>query len=132
MMMLKLTIVVFTVLLACVARADYRVDDLQKLFTDKQQRERIDAIRSGRFNSGENRKSEKVHVSGYVTRSDGKNIVWLNNKNTINNSRVDDVKVYRSMVGKNKKITISVDGKSVRLKPGETWYKNSGKIVDNH
>ncbi len=110
--------------------ADYDVQALHKLFTDKQQREKIDALRSGKTIGKEVKKSETVSVSGYVTRSDGKSVVWVNNKNTINGSRVDDVTVYRSTIGKDKKVRIGLDGKSASLKPGQTWYKDTGKIVD--
>ena len=105
---------------------------LQKLFTDKSQREKIDALRSGKTTGNEVKKSEKVTVTGYVKRSNGKNVVWVNNKNTLERSKVDDVTVYRSSIGQDKKVTITVDGKTARLKPGEVWYKDSGKIVDNH
>ena len=78
------------------------------------------------------KKSDTVSVSGYMTRSNGKSVVWVNNKNTLSNSKIDDVSVRRSAVGKDKKVTITVDGVKARIKPGETWYKNSGKIVDSY
>ena len=65
-----------------------------------------------------------------MKRSDGKSVVWINNKNTLDSLRIDDVKVHQSSIGKNKKVTISVDNKTTRLRPGETWYKETGKIVD--
>jgi len=114
-----------------ICSAEYDEQALQKLFTDKQQREKIDALRSGKTIGKEVRKSDKVSVTGYVTRSDGKSVVWVNNKNTMNASKVDDVTVYQSTVGKNKKVTVRVGEKNARLKPGQTWYKDSGKIVDN-
>jgi hypothetical protein len=111
---------------------EFDKNDLQKLFTDKDQREKIDALRSGKTTGEEVTKSEKVSVSGYVTRSSGKSVVWVNNRNTLQKSKIDDVTVYKSSVGRDKKVTIAVDGKTARLKPGEVWYKDSGKIVDNH
>jgi hypothetical protein len=115
-----------------VLHADYNAADLQKLFTDKKQRAQIDASRSGKRTVADVRKqTRKIKVSGYLTRSDGKNVVWINNKNTLDSSTIDDVTVYGGSVGKNKKVTISVGGKTARLRPGETWYKEKGKIVDN-
>ncbi len=116
-----------------VLHADYDAADLQKLFTDKKQRARIDAKRSGSYTESDIQAptSKKIKVSGYVTRSDGKSVVWINNKNTLDSLRIDDVKVHQSSIGKNKKVTISVDNKTTRLRPGETWYKETGKIVDN-
>ena len=130
-MRLKLIIIMFGILFAVAVRADYDEAALQKLFTDKKQRAQIDALRSGQTISKELKKSDKVKVSGYVTRSDGKSVVWINNKNTIDTTKVDDVFVHQSSVGKGKKVSISIDGKKARLKPGETWYKESGKVVEN-
>ena len=113
-----------------VSSAEYDADELNKLFTDKSQRAQIDAARSGNSSAGEVRQTSKVNVSGYVTRSDGKSVVWVNNKNTLESSKLDDVRVHPSSVGKNKKVTVTVEGKSRRLKPGETWHKETGKVVD--
>jgi hypothetical protein len=115
-----------------VSHADYNAADLQNLFTDKKQRARIDAVRSGgHTGSGIQQKTAKIKVSGYVTRSDGKSVVWINDKNTLDSATIDDVKVHQSSIGKNKKVSISVDNKTTSLRPGETWYKATGKIVDN-
>jgi len=112
--------------------ADYDADDLQKMFTDKRQRAQIDAARSGNYTGNELQKqTSKVNVSGYMTRSDGKSVVWVNDKNTLESSRVGDVRVHKSTIGKNKKVTVSVEDKTTRLKPGETWYKETGKVVDS-
>jgi len=112
-------------------QADYDVSRLKKLFTDKTQRAQIDAARSGVASGAEARQTRKIKVSGYVTRSDGKSVVWVNNQNTLQSSSLGDLKVQQSSIGKNKKVTISVDGKTARLKPGETWYKETGRIVDD-
>ena len=106
--------------------ADYNESDLQKLFTDKQQRARIDATRSGkRTGSDVQKQTRKINVSGYVTRSNGKSVVWINNKNTLDSSRVGIVEVHQSSIGKNKKVTLSADNKTTRLRPGETWNIDS-------
>ncbi len=112
--------------------ADYDAADLQNLFTDKLQRARIDATRSGKRTGSDTRQqTSKIKVSGYVMRSDGKSVVWINNKNTLESPRIGDVQVHLSSIGKNKKITVSVNGKRKQLKPGEVWHKETGKIVDN-
>jgi hypothetical protein len=111
--------------------ADYNSADLKTLFTDREQRAQIDAIRSGKNTSVKSPQTTRIKVSGYVTRSDGKSVVWVNSKNTLESSTVGNVKVYQSSVGANKKVTLSVDGKTRRLKPGETWHKETGKIVDS-
>ena len=112
--------------------ADYDVADLKKLFTDKAQRAQIDAARSGNALTPGLQQTNKVKVSGYMTRSDGKDVVWLNNNNTLESSKVGDIKVHRSAIGINKKVTISMDGQTKRLKPGEVWEKETGKVIDSH
>ena len=118
--------VLFGSLFSSVIHAEYSDSDLQKLFTDKKQRSRIDAARSGTNVTTEAPHTNKVKVSGYLTRSDGKSVVWLNNKNTLNSSKMGGVRVHQSSIGRNNKVTITVDGKSVRLKPGETWSEGVG------
>ncbi len=132
-MQIKLIIAgLFCMICSNILYADYDAADLNKLFTDKKQRARIDATRSGDYTGSDIRQqTRKIKVSGYVTRSDGKSVAWINNKNTLDSPRVGSVKVHQSSIGKNKKVTISVDNKTTKLRPGETWYKETGKIVDN-
>ena len=132
-MQIKLIITgLFCMIYSNILYADYDAADLQKLFTDKQQRARIDVTRSGKHTGSDVQKqTSKINVSGYVTRSNGKSVVWINNTNTLDSPRVGNVRVHQSSIGKNKKVTVSVDNKTTRLRPGETWYKETGKIVDN-
>ena len=112
--------------------AEYDPSNLKNLFTDKSQRAQIDAARSGNVSGPEVKQTSKIKVSGYITRSDGKSVVWLNNKSTLEGSKIGDVRVHQHTIGKDKKVTISVDGKTARLKPGETWSKETGKTTDNY
>lgn len=112
--------------------AEYNDAELQALFTSKKQRSRIDAVRAGRGVGSQGKKSTSVKVSGYMTRSDGKSVVWVNDGNTIDGSRVNGLKVHSGSVGKNNRVTISVDGKRKHLKPGETWRKDTGKVSDSY
>ncbi len=123
----------FCLLCSNVLHADYNAADLNKLFTDKKQRARMDVVRSGdQIVPGIKQQTRKIKVSGYVTRSDGKSVVWINNKNTLESSIIGGAKVHQSSIGKNKKVTISVDNKTTRLRPGETWSESTGKIKDNY
>ena len=132
-MQLKLIISgLFCMVCSNVLYADYDEADLRKLFTDKSQRIQIDAARNGNYTGSEPEKISEINLSGYVKRGDGRSVVWVNNKSTLDNSKMGDVKVHQSSIGKNKKVTISVDGKTARLKPGETWIKETGKVVDSH
>jgi len=117
-----------------VSQAEHAESDLKNLFTTQKQRAKIDAVRFGKHviapvkrTVKKKKKIIKVKVSGYVTRSDGKSVVWLNNKNTMNNSKIGDVRVHQSSIGQNNKVTISVDGKTTSLKPGEVWQKKQEK-----
>ena len=112
-----------------VSSAQYNADDLNKLFTDKNQRARIDAARSGV--TGSAKQADKVKVDGYVTRSDGKSVVWVNGQSTLESSRLGNIRVHQPSMQKDKKVVVSIDGESKRLKPGETWHKSTGKIVDS-
>ena len=112
--------------------AEYDESQLLNLFTDRQQRSQIEALRSGAVSDKGVRETNKINLNGYMRRSDGKSVVWVNDGNTIEGTRVDDLRVHSTSVGKDSKVTISVDGKTARLKPGETWIKETGKIVDNY
>ncbi len=131
-MQIKIIIGLLAVLCSNVLHAEYDDTDLKRLFTDKGQRAQIDAVRSGNNPGVGMQQSNKVKVSGYVTRSDGKDVVWVNNKNTLDGPRVGDIKVQQSNIGKNKKVGVTLDGVHVHLKPGETWDKETGKVVENY
>lgn len=130
-MRVKLIIALLLVICSSASLADYDAANLGNLFTDKSKRTQIDAARSGSYSADRPKQTNKVSISGYVTRSDGKGVVWINDKNTLNSSRVGNVRVQQSTIGKNKKVTVSVDGKSRGLKAGQTWHKETGKIIDN-
>jgi hypothetical protein len=114
------------------SHAEYNESDLKNLFTTKKQRAKIDAVRFGKYVAApvkraakKKTKIKKVKISGYVTRSDGKSVVWLNGKNTLKNSRVGKVNVQKTGI-RNNKVTVSVDGKTIQLKPGQTWTETKG------
>ena len=132
-MQIKITLIsVICFISSSTVYADYDEADLKKLFTDKSQRIQIDAARSGNYTGSELKKTSEINVSGYVKRGDGRSVVWVNDKSTLDNLKMGDVRVHHSSIGKNKKVTISVDGKTAQLKPGETWIKETGKVVDSH
>ena len=66
------------------SRADYAESDLKNLFTSKSQRAKIDEVRFGKAAKDPiakkikpKVKAKKVKVSGYVTRSDGREFIKL-------------------------------------------------------
>ena len=126
-MLVKLAIATLLSLFYGLSYADYDAADLNKLFTDKNQRAKINATRSGKAPNVAAKKTKKITVNGYITRSDGKSVVWINNKSTLESSKIGNIKVRSNNVGKNKKVTIYVDGKIKRLKPGETWHEDANE-----
>lgn len=114
------------------SHAQYSESELGNLFTTKQQRTKIDAARFGKPVAAtikpkvkKKTSNKKVKVSGYVTKSDGSSTVWVNGRNTLKSSRVGSVRVNK-VSESNNKVVINVDGKSVRLKPGQAWTETRG------
>ena len=100
----RIIIIMLSLMAASVHAAEYRESQLQKLFTDPQQRSQIDALRRGTVSDQGARETNKVNLSGYMRRSDGKSVVWVNDGNTIESTRVDDLRVHSSSVGKDSKV----------------------------
>ena len=122
-----------SILCSTVTYAEYDASDLGKLFTDKSQRLQIDAARSGKNTGTVPEQADKVNMSGYLKRSDGKNVVWVNGENTLDSSEIGSVKVYPKAIDENdKKVPVNVDGNRLYLKPGETWSKSTGKVKENY
>ncbi len=112
--------------------AEYDESELKDLFTTKKQRIKIDAKRFGKPVVASVKpqvkkkiKNKKINVSGYMKRSDGKSVVWVNGKSTLKNSRVGNVSIQKTGI-RNNKVTVSVDGKTIKLKPGQTWIETKG------
>ena len=113
------------------AYAEYDVDNLKKLFTDKKQRVQIDAARSGNYSINSSQQTKKVSVLGYMKRSNGNSVVWVNGQNTMEGSKLGDIDVHRSNIGKNKKVTIKLEDNIIRLMPGEHWVEGAG-VADGY
>jgi hypothetical protein len=72
---------------------------------------------------------EPVVMNGYISRSDGKNTLWINDRQVTDRSAGKDISVGR--LNKNQ-VTVTVNkNKSANLKPGQVYDPNSGKIY-NH
>lgn len=102
---------------------------LKTLFTSASERRSIDASRQGISSSDATvmpAGASSVQVTGVVKRGDNKSVVWVNGKNSMNNTMIDGVKVYPNSMKKNNKIPVRVDGRMVYIKPGETWSEESG------
>ena len=129
---MAMRILILTMLFGSYANADgFDEQSLKTLFNSPSERKAINATRrggGGGFVSG----PASVELKGVVKRSDGKSVVWVNRKNTMENTMIDGVKVYPNAMNKNNKIPIRVDGRMVYVKPGETWSEETGVTEDHY
>ena len=108
---------------------------LGRLFTSPAERQKIDSENRGDVPQVSSSRivPSSISVNGIVIRSKGKNSVWVNGKRASGNEMVGGVKVFSKSVSKdNVTIPVLVDGKSVKIKPGQSWSEESGKIVDSY
>ncbi|MCK4706887.1 MAG: hypothetical protein KAT90_15540, partial [Gammaproteobacteria bacterium] len=113
---------------AQVVAQQYSEQSLKTLFTSQQERQDIERGRKGNNSSGDQGLvgPSSVQINGMVKRSNGKSVVWVNGKSTLDNSMVDGVKVYSKSIKANNKIPVMIDGQKVYIKPGETWSEETG------
>lgn len=111
-----------------VTAQEYSEQSLKTLFTSQQERKTLENNRRGNYysNQQESAVSSSVQINGILKRSNGKSVVWLNGKSTMDNSMVDGVKVYSNSINDKFKIPVIIDGRKVYIKPGETWSEDTG------
>ncbi len=115
--------------------AYYEESSLGKLFNTPAQRQKIDAFRKGKSMgvAREQISPTDIKVQGIVKRSDGASTVWVNGKNTLDSSHVGGVNVrLNSVSDSSDKVTVGIKNKTVRLKPGQVWSEDSGRITDGY
>lgn len=105
----------------------YEEAELSDLFTSKSTRDNIDQRRDGLAASGnfdqDRRTPGSITVNGIIKRSDGKHTVWVNGRD-MKSRTIDGVKVARSQ-NSTEKVSVYVDGKLVKVKPGERWSEDT-------
>lgn len=111
-----------------VAAQQYSEQSLKTLFTSQQERQDIERGRKGNnFSSDQGLVGpSSIQINGMVKRNNGKSVVWVNGKSTLDNSMIDGVKVYSKSIRTNNKIPVMIDGRKVYLKPGQTWSEETG------
>ncbi len=100
---------------------------LGTLFTTPQQRQQIDRQRAGSVDGATapgNASPGKIRVDGLVRNSRGKSIVWVNGHAVQGRSDKKGVKVL-SRGSDARGVVLQVDGRRVRVKPGESWSQNA-------
>ncbi len=127
-------------------------DNAPRLFTTPAERDRLDQLRAAataedlaRQREQEQRRQEparaaaapapeppkrpRVHVRGFVRRSDGPSAVWVNDASTLGGERVGDGVAAGRIEGSSVVVTLP-DGRRVRLRPGQTWDPERERVVD--
>ncbi len=119
-----ITLALFICGAAASADTLFRESDLGTLFTTVKQRHQIDRLRKGKAAdtpASEHASPSHIKVNGIVKSSKGGSVVWVNGR--VNRGASDGVKVLRSRSSE-KSVVMLVDGKLVRVKPGESWSDN--------
>lgn len=120
----------------CIVSAlDYDESSLENLFTTPVERQSIDNSKREDVPEESVRRvaPTSVKINGVVIRNNGSNTAWVNGKQTSGNRTTGGVKVLtRSVRNKDIKIPVLVDGKSVKIKPGQSWSEETGTVVDNY
>ena len=111
------------------------VEGLGRLFIDVEQREKLEAVRRGTYEKEVEQESRvtNVRMNGVMIRSDGENVVWINGENTLDGEPVKGVKVNpQTADSETYNVQVQIDGKRVKLKPGQNWSEGTGTVKDNY
>jgi hypothetical protein len=117
------------------AISEDEVEDLGRLFVDVEQREKLEAVRRGTYDKEVEQESRvsSVRVNGVMMRSNGENVVWINGENTLDGVPVKGVKVKPEATDRDTyNVQVLIDGKRVKLKPGQNWSEGTGTVKDNY
>jgi len=117
----------------------------QRVFTREDQRERLDQARAAMDVDGEETAGDgkgaaieappaplsEVRLQGFIRRSDGPPTVWLNDRSTLRGQRIDgDLTVESGRIRGQTVLIRLPDGRRVRLKPGQRYEPESGRVTD--
>lgn len=111
------------------------VEGLGRLFVDVEQREKLEAVRRGTYEKEVEQETRvsNVRINGVMMRSGGENVVWINGENTLDGEPVKGVKVSPETAdNETYNVQVQIDGKRVKLKPGQNWSEGTGTIKDNY
>lgn len=125
-------------------------DDFGRLFSSQAERKRLDILRQNQklivvtpqksmpSEPAVNELPEPITLQGYVKRSDGSTTLWVNNKAVQENTTQDNVEIGRLSKQKSSaknasdslNVRTSVNGKNVRLKPGQVYDPETNRILE--
>ena len=118
------------------------VTNLKRLFTSIDERVVLDKMRKQR-NAGKSRLSaassagskiseteSTIVINGFIKRSDGEDVVWINDFNSMNQDlKKKGISVQTGKL-KNNHIQLSVPGKKMIMKPGQAFDISQGKLLE--
>jgi len=110
------------------AYAQFDIHRLERLFTNAKQRQQINNQRHGHTRISQKQALHKVTLSGYMKRSDGKNVVWVNGVSTLNKNTIAGVKVEPGSINHKDQVTVLINGKAIKLRPGESWQPSTHMV----
>ena len=131
----NLVILLALMLISELAISEDEIEELGRLFVDVEQREKLEAVRRGTYEKEVEQESKmsNVRINGVMMRSDGENVVWINGENTLDGEPVKGVKVNPDATdSETYNVQVQIDGKRVKLKPGQNWSEGTGTIKDNY
>jgi hypothetical protein len=114
--------------------AQYSEQDLGKLFNTPAQRQQLDTHRKG-IRAGtvhEQTAPSDVRLQGLVKRSDGVTTVWVNGQSTLKSNAVAGMQVNTNTQHDSNRISITINDKTIKLKPGEVWSEESNHISNGY
>jgi hypothetical protein len=117
------------------ALSEARLNELGRLFTEPAQREKLEAVRHGAYDQQPVDASSvtAITVNGVMLRSDGESVVWVNGKSTLEGQLGQAVNVHTGAANqKTYSVPIAVQGRVLRMKPGQSWSDGSDGVKDNY
>ncbi|MDQ1362195.1 MAG: hypothetical protein QG652_55 [Pseudomonadota bacterium] len=119
------------------------IRDLDRMFTTRYERAQLDALRdrmTGNTSGVEMPATENsirtsplnVEMQGIMQREKGRNVAWINGQSTLNNNVIDDNVRVGSQPQALRGASVTISGQTVRLKPGQVWQQESGKVVESY
>lgn len=116
------------------ASEKYGADNIDRLFTSPQQRQKLDTMRTAPSNTSEEKPAvTNVELNGVMIREDGNNVIWVNDKSSLKSNKVDGVRVNPKAVNKETyKVPVKADEHRMMMKPGQSWSETTGTVKDNY
>ncbi len=102
-----------------------------RLFTTPQERAYLDAPAPQSQESSETILDDRVYLSGFIVREDGKNTVWINGEGIPSSQAMGNLIISNPNTSSG---TVYIrQGKSAQqLKPGQVWNPNDGKVQERY